>query len=1145
PTSEEEASKPKFKIPSARAIKIVNPNAVVKPSESDGNAGEEAKDVTAEKPAAATPPSVDAKASDKNPVADVKPVASEEKTEAASEKKEAEKPVEPVPEKKADVPASVPIVKETPPVVALDTETKEAPVVVEAPKAEQQEAEPSKEADAAAAAEPELKADNISAADELSASLAKATIADKPADERNDKPVSVSSTPEPENKTAEDANKKEPELKVTTFPAELKAEKEEEEEEEEVEEEEEEYEEDEGVEDGEIDKSEESARTPTTLQSRSRQVTFSEPPTPSSTARKLGREEVVEFYSGKDSKPTIVGDILRYPRAFLEQFNGYCEAPSSFHFEISNTDDRRSSDRSSGMRRSMSGSGRSREPTSSSSREFGMMGSFRHTQSPTHASTLTSEERFRQSNDMRARNDMSRSSGMGGRPPSGQLRSLGSGRESRGGRNNTRGRGRGRGRGGSQYGGDRPGAQGQPDVLVNVKPLEKSENRYIAKALQKGDGTAEDDMSEEVYNRRMRSLLNKLTLDNFEPVTDELLEWGNKSAKESDGRIVRHLIMLIFEKATDEATWAHMYARLCYKLICKIDKEVVDQTLPFKEGSQLSGGFLVRKYLLSKCQEEFERGWRVEMPADMESAEYYEAAKIKRRGLGLVRFIGELYLLDILTARIIQECIKRLLASYENPEEEETESLCKLLTTVGKKIDIPSSKALVDAYFARIKAMSENKKIISRIRFMLKDVLDLRLKNWVAPSAKDAGPKTIAEIHEDAERKKAAEAAMRRAPSHGGRRSESHSGRGDGYGGRRGGWNTIGGQSGSGRNDQSQSQSQRTGDMTGFGNLSRSKGTANMSSTGGPGANPFGLLAGGSRGWNSGSSNDSRRGRDDRNQVRTSGLGGGRTPSHSSRGGDSTLASPEPVRSRNMFDMLSNNEEEESHMSPRADATRGSSKVPPLSSSAMSSRSSASPTAKPMESAVLQRKVKGMIDEYLELKMESEFIECFKELTEINYQPAVFSIVRRVMDLRPNQVAQSFPAFAALRTEDLVSEDVAISGLAEFTELLEDIALDSPNAFGYFGQLMAVFQVPLERVSEALGELATKLSTLSPPALSILKAYLKQLVEDNGEDEAKEAIEASKFDISQFCNADKRSDAEVKRYLDINDLLVLFPKYAA
>ncbi|KAJ2547250.1 hypothetical protein EV175_005296, partial [Coemansia sp. RSA 1933] len=998
---------------------------------------------------------------------------------------------------------------------------------------------PSKEADIVAAAEPELKTADTLFADELVSSLAKTTISDKqpvdvvaqPVTEKSEKPAApavANPVPEPENKTTEDSGKKEPEIKVT-IPAstEPKAE----------EKNVEENEEDEEAEDGEIDESDESTRTPTTLQSRSRQVTFSEPATPASAARKFEREEVVEFYSGKENKPTIVGDILRYPRAFLEQFNNRCEAPTMFHFEISNTDDRRSSDRSSGMRRSMSGSGRNREPMSSS-REFGMMGSFRHTQSPTHGSALTSEERFRQSNEMRARSDMSRSSGMGGRPPSGQMRSLGSGRESRGGRNNARGRGRGRGRGGSQHGGDRPGAPGQGEMLANVKPLEKSENRYIAKSLQKGGkGGAEDDMDEEVYNRRMRSLLNKLTLDNFEPVSDELLEWGNKSTKETDGRIVRHLIMLIFDKATDEAAWAHMYARLCYKLICKISDSVIDSTLPHKEGNQLFGGFLVRKYLLSKCQEEFESGWKVVMPADMESAEYFEAAKTKRRGLGLVRFIGELYLLDILTSRIIQECIKRLLASYESPEEEETESLCKLLTTIGKKIDKPASKTLVDAYFARVKIMSENKKIISRIRFMLKDVLDLRQRNWVNANSKDAGPMTIAEVHEEIERKKAADAAQNRAPLYG-RRSESHSGR-EGHGGRRGGWNTTGGPSGSGRNDQSQ----QTGDITGFGNLSRSKGTATMSSSG-PGASPFSNLVGGSRGWSSGSANDNRRNRDDRHPIRTSRLGGGRTPSHSSRGGDSTLASPEPVRSSNMFDMLSNNDDEDSHVSPRANATKGASKVPPLGSSAMpSSRSSASPSVKPMDAEALKRRIKGMLSEYVDIKMETEFIECFKELTEVNYQPAVFAIVNNVMDMRPNQVPQVFPALSALRKDNLVSEDIATSGLAEFAELLEDIALDSPNAFGFFGQLMAVFNVPLTRVSEALGELATKLSTLSPPALAILKAYLKQLVEEIGEDETKDAIEAAKFDIAQYCNADKRSDADVKRYLDINDLLPLFPKY--
>ncbi|KAI8324654.1 ARM repeat-containing protein, partial [Martensiomyces pterosporus] len=260
-------------------------------------------------------------------------------------------------------------------------------------------------------------------------------------------------------------------------------------------------------------------------------------------------------------------------------------------------------------------------------------------------------------------------------------------------------------------------------------------------------------MDPAVFDRQIRSLLNKLTLDNFDTVSDELLKWGDRSADETDGRILRHLIMLVFQKATDEPTWASMYARLCHKLMSQTSSKVEDHNLRTKEGSYLAGGYLVRKYLLTKCQEDFERGWKVEMPEDLESEEYYDAMKIKRRGLGLVKFIGELFLLDMLTERIMHECVKRLLSNVDTPEEEETESLAKLITTVGKKLDRPQAKSYMDAYFARIQTMSTNKHLTSRIRFMLKDVIDLRQANW-ASRVKSAGPKTIAEIHEEAERKK-------------------------------------------------------------------------------------------------------------------------------------------------------------------------------------------------------------------------------------------------------------------------------------------------------------------------------------------------------------------------------------------------------
>ncbi|KAJ2811338.1 hypothetical protein FBU31_007801, partial [Coemansia sp. 'formosensis'] len=326
---------------------------------------------------------------------------------------------------------------------------------------------------------------------------------------------------------------------------------------------------DEGTEEGEIGEDDDQEQKSDTQQqrpppplntSRSRQVTFSEPP--SATRRTLSPADIIDLYAGEVVVPVIVGEILRYPRVFLDRFSELCKPPPNFHFEIINTDERRSADRGSGMRRSTSGSSRPRDLAPQSG--FGGMGNFRHTQAPN--SLASSEERFRQStNELRGRMDGGRGGAMmGARPPSGQFRGPGGGRESRGGRTgSTRGGGRGGGRGassgrggrgGSQHGGDRAGA---PLVdMANIKPLEKSENRYIAKTLRVGKDAVEDEMDEDVFDRRMRVLLNKLTLDNFDTVSEELLAWGNKSVNETDGRVLRHLVMLVYQKAIDEPTWA-------------------------------------------------------------------------------------------------------------------------------------------------------------------------------------------------------------------------------------------------------------------------------------------------------------------------------------------------------------------------------------------------------------------------------------------------------------------------------------------------------------------------------------------------------------------------------------------------------------
>lgn len=117
-------------------------------------------------------------------------------------------------------------------------------------------------------------------------------------------------------------------------------------------------------------------------------------------------------------------------------------------------------------------------------------------------------------------------------------------------------------------------------------------------------------------------------------------------------------------------------------------------------------------------------------------------------------------------------CISHLLAS---PDEENLECLCKLLTTVGKalaerpvkKVATPpnqkdgNSKSTkekpmptIDDYFKEMQhfvgKQGIQRKISSRIRFMIQDVMDLKANHWV-PRRDEAKPKTMDQIEKEAE----------------------------------------------------------------------------------------------------------------------------------------------------------------------------------------------------------------------------------------------------------------------------------------------------------------------------------------------------------------------------------------------------------
>ncbi|GCB24942.1 eukaryotic initiation factor 4F subunit p150 [Aspergillus awamori] len=294
-------------------------------------------------------------------------------------------------------------------------------------------------------------------------------------------------------------------------------------------------------------------------------------------------------------------------------------------------------------------------------------------------------------------------------------------------------------------------------------------------------------MPPDMVQRKVKAALNKMTPENFDRIAGQLLEIVSQSKDETDGRTLRQVIQLTFEKATDEAHWASIYAKFCKRMLESMSAEIKDENIHDKNGNVVAGGSLFRKYLLNRCQEEFERGWKVNLPpkpegeteeAAMMSDEYYKAAAAKRRGLGLVKFIGELYKLGMLTERIMHECVKKLVDYEGMPDEAEVESLTSLLRTIGASLDVSEKgHAFMNAYFHRIGLMIQTPGLPSRLRFMLMDIVDLRSARWQSKDA-DKGPKTIQQIREEAARAQQ-EAEMERLRQQANRGSRPGLGRGD------------------------------------------------------------------------------------------------------------------------------------------------------------------------------------------------------------------------------------------------------------------------------------------------------------------------------------------------------------------------------
>ncbi|XP_047543830.1 eukaryotic translation initiation factor 4 gamma 3-like isoform X9 [Vanessa atalanta] len=319
--------------------------------------------------------------------------------------------------------------------------------------------------------------------------------------------------------------------------------------------------------------------------------------------------------------------------------------------------------------------------------------------------------------------------------------------------------------------------------------LNQTKDAWRPTRFKKDNLTEEEFKTQDLY-KKFRGILNKLTPQKFDTLLDKVKTLEINTQARLEG-----VIDLVFEKAIDEPNFSEAYAAMCSKLsMLKVPADnAPDQCVNF------------RALIISKCQNQFITNKVDEniLKLEKDLAECTDSAKkkelhllleeenrrVRMRSVGNVRFIGELYKLKMLTAKIMVYCMTYLI---EKLEEEKLECLCKLLTTIGEQVE-SEVKEQLESVFKKMQDIVERKsnKISSRVRFMLQDVIELRRRKWVAKNVVDSQPKMMDQIQKEAEQHQR-HIELMNAPSMGGggfRREDG--GRGKRGGDRRQGSNSF------------------------------------------------------------------------------------------------------------------------------------------------------------------------------------------------------------------------------------------------------------------------------------------------------------------------------------------------------------------
>jgi translation initiation factor 4G len=210
-------------------------------------------------------------------------------------------------------------------------------------------------------------------------------------------------------------------------------------------------------------------------------------------------------------------------------------------------------------------------------------------------------------------------------------------------------------------------------------------------------------------SKKINVNLNKLSDSNFDAISNNIVELI------SEHSFLIIFLDAVFNKAIEQPTYCKVYIKLC-KLIC---------------GLEINKDDFLESILIKKCNEMINNfNENTSSIADVKDYDNFcKDTKNKLTKIGSVRFIGELYNINMINTEAICLLVNSFIQQFKNENFKTdlldllSDSISQLLYTIWDKLSTEKAD-LFENIITDIRKFSKNKSYPPKIRFKMMDIGD-------------------------------------------------------------------------------------------------------------------------------------------------------------------------------------------------------------------------------------------------------------------------------------------------------------------------------------------------------------------------------------------------------------------------------------